>query len=701
MIKKRILGIMTVLLLGLAGCAGTAEPHTAGETEAAAESESQTETAGEGEAANQLGGGSPWLDTNLKENIEEGMEPSLKDDFHLYVNYEWLLNNDIPDGYRSNGPFLDVERETTEKAKALLEDETLESHEARLVQQLYRAWMDWDSRNEVGLDPMISVLEALDGADSLDELTALLCDDEFRNSMPAFAGFGNTADFMDSSVYITEIGKSPFILSDAAEYENRTELGERYYEAYKHEAEVLLVRAGYDEKKAEEMFDSAISFETSLAEVSLTSEEYMSPDIYEKIYNVYALEELDGLSPAFPLRRMAESAGFGNSDRYLIEEPAYFERLNELYTQENLESMKDYMRVRCVLSLAQYLDRDAWELFVETQNAAGGSQGSLPDEEYDFQIVKNFLTEPLAKAYLERYDAAEKKEEITRICQEVIAAYREMLQGEEWLSESTREKAVEKLDNIQIKAVYPDQWYDYSGLSLEGLSYWECVNKIIDFSTERDWSRTNQKVDPNEWDVDILESNAYYNPQDNSINILLGILGGEFYGDDMTEEEIYGSIGLVIGHEISHAFDTNGAQFDKDGNLSNWWTEEDLRAFQERADRLIAYYDEIIPFSGQKVRGANIRTEAIADMGGFKCMLSIAEQKPDFNYDQFFRQFATIWRRLSSYEFEMLCLTQDTHPLHYLRTNVTLQQFEKFYETYDIQPGDGMYLAPEDRIGVW
>ena len=158
---------------------------------------------------------------------------------------------------------------------------------------------------------------------------------------------------------------------------------------------------------------------------------------------------------------------------------------------------------------------------------------------------------------------------------------------------------------------------------------------------------------------------------------------------------------MVIGHEISHAFDTNGAQFNKDGNLSNWWTEEDMKAFQERADRLIAYYDSIIPFQGQQVRGVNVQTEAIADMGGLKCMLSIAEQKPDFNYDQFFRQFAAIWRRLSSYEFEMLCLTQDTHSLHYLRTNVTLQQFEEFYETYDIQPGDGMYLAPEDRIEVW
>ena len=694
---------MAAFLLGAAGCAGAkTEQPAVEETEAVSESEGQANAEGaENEGTPELGNGSPWLDTNLKENIEEGMDPSLKDDFHLYVNYEWLLNNEIPDGYRSNGTFLDVELETAEKARNLLADETLESHEARLVQQLYRAWMDWDSRNELGMEPAVSVLEKLNEIDDLEEMTAFLCDEELSKNVPAFAGFSNTADFMESSDYITEVSRDPFILDDAAEYETRTEMGNRYYEAYKNEVKELLGRAGWEENKAEEMFDAAISFESELAEVSLTSEDYMSPDIYERIYNIYELEELTELSPEFPLRQMAESEGYGSSGRFLIGEPSYFERLNELYTQENLETIKDYMRVKYVMSLAQFLDREAWDLYIDTRNAVEGSQGSLSDEEYAFQMVQNFLTEPLAKAYLEKYDAVEKKNEITRICQEVIATYREMLQGEQWLSEATREKAIEKLDSIRINAVYPEQWYDYSGLSLEGLSYWDCVNEITDFAAERDRKRTNQKVNPDEWDMNILESNAYYNPQDNSINILLGILGGEFYREDMTEEELYGSIGMVIGHEISHAFDTNGAQFDKDGNLSNWWTEEDMEAFQERADRLIAYYDEIIPFQNEKVRGANVQTEAIADMGGFKCMLSIAEQKPDFNYDQFFRQFATIWRRLSSYEFEMLCLTQDTHPLHYLRTNVTLQQFEKFYETYDIQPGDGMYLAPEDRIEVW
>ncbi|HIZ80346.1 MAG TPA: hypothetical protein IAA17_11225, partial [Candidatus Lachnoclostridium stercorigallinarum] len=194
MIKKRILLIMAAFLLGAAGCAGAkTEQPAVEETEAVSESEGQANAEGaENEGTPELGNGSPWLDTNLKENIEEGMDPSLKDDFHLYVNYEWLLNNEIPDGYRSNGTFLDVELETAEKARNLLADETLESHEARLVQQLYRAWMDWGSRNELGMEPAVSVLEKLNEIDDLEEMTAFLCDEELSKNMPAFAGFSNT-----------------------------------------------------------------------------------------------------------------------------------------------------------------------------------------------------------------------------------------------------------------------------------------------------------------------------------------------------------------------------------------------------------------------------------------------------------------------------------------------------------------------------
>ncbi|MBQ6325970.1 MAG: endopeptidase, partial [Clostridia bacterium] len=206
------------------------------------------------------------------------------------------------------------------------------------------------------------------------------------------------------------------------------------------------------------------------------------------------------------------------------------------------------------------------------------------------------------------------------------------------------------------------------------------------------------------WDQLIMRTamvNAFYNPQDNSINILAGILNGEVYNEDMSYEQKLGGIGTVIGHEISHAFDTNGAQFDKDGAMANWWTEEDYAAFQARAQKLAAWYDGFIPWEGAAYSGQQVQTEAIADMGGMKSLLAIGAQQVDFDYDAFFRQYATVWRMQALPAYLVTLVAQDTHPMRYLRINATLAQFDEFIDFYGIQPGDGMYVAPEDRVAVW
>ncbi|MBS5284500.1 MAG: M13 family metallopeptidase [Clostridiales bacterium] len=649
----------------------------------------------------QTGGGIPWIDSDLKENITADMELSPKEDFHLYVNHSWLLENEIPEGYSTSGPFLDVYMDTTKKAQALLEDETIEGHEAALCRELYQTWMDWDQRNALGMEPVMARVKDIRSIQSIEELSAFLCDEERRRNVPAFLSCVNSVDLNDASSYVVDVVNDGLLLQDSAEYEKRTEQGERYEKAFGELGAVMLKKAGFSQEEAEKVLEQVLELETELAGGTLTMEEQMSPDLFERINNVYTMEELKGLCSRFPVTEMIRSQGYGNGERLRVTEPDYFTVLDGLYNEENLEKIKSYMLFKYLTSMAFYLDQEAFDAEIQFENTVGGSTGRLPDEEYSFEVVMGSLTQPLSRAYIEKYDASKEKQDIVRMCEEIIGVYRRMLEDQEWMSEETRHMAVEKLENIKINAVYPDEWEDYSGLSIEGLSLTEALNEIGDFETARDWNRTNQKADRDEWEMNTLESNAYYNPQNNSINILLGILGSEFYHKDMTEEQLYGGIGSVIGHEISHAFDTNGAQFDKEGNLSNWWTDEDLDAFKARADRLIAYYDGITAYGGCQVPGKNIQTEAIADMAGVKCLLMIAEKKEDFDYDSFFRQYASVWRRLSSPEFEYICLNQDSHPLHYLRTNATLQQYEEFYETYDIQPGDTMYLAPEERVAVW
>lgn len=679
--KKRVLAL---LLAGIMICAAGCGAAEAGDR-----------------SGNRTNGGNPWINSDLKENITENMELSPKDDFHLYANYDWLCQAEIMEGYSAAMSFVDMEAETMEKARAALEDDTIEGHEAELCRHLYEAWLNWDERNALGVEPMMDTVRDIQSISTLEELTEFICDMDRNWGVTIFAGVGNTPGLDDASAYVVYVGADGFLLEDAAEYTERTEYGDRYYEGRKKAVSGMLQRAGYTEEDGDALFDQVIEFEALLAEVSLSSADFMVPDVYDRINNVYTWEELEELCSSFPLTKLLEAAGYREGELFWMEEPDYFRRLDELYTEENLENMKAYMLANWVKSMATSLDQESFELSLECSGIISGAEGRTEDEEYAFDIVKSMLTEPLEQTYLKKYDASKKKEDITRLCENIITVYRDMLEEQEWMSEETKEKAVEKLDSIKIHAVYPEKWYDYSSLSLEGLSYVECQKAISGFDRERNVALTNQNVDRDQWNDNILECNAYYDPQYNSINILLGMLGQNFYGEDMIPEQLYGGIGCIIGHEISHAFDTTGAQFDKDGNLSNWWTEEDMAAFKERTEKLVSYYDTITVFEGQTVSGESVQGEAIADLAGMKCILTMAGEQEDFDYDVMFRQYASTWRTISTYEYEYEILTQDEHPNNYLRTNVTLQQFDEFYETYDVQPGDSMYLAPEDRILVW
>jgi putative endopeptidase len=224
---------------------------------------------------------------------------------------------------------------------------------------------------------------------------------------------------------------------------------------------------------------------------------------------------------------------------------------------------------------------------------------------------------------------------------------------------------------------------------------------LEEYSVMLDHEYTNGTVNKNLWGMATLLTNAFYNPTNNSINILLGILDEDFYNDDMSKEQIYAGIGSVIGHEISHAFDTNGAQFDKDGNYSNWWTDEDYTAFQNRAQKLIDYYNGITVYGDENAIGSMVQTEAIADMAGIKAMLTLAAKEENFDYKLFFESYAHIWKEISTYEDTYSQLTQDPHPLSYLRVNASVQQFDEFYNAFDVKEGDGMYLAPDNRVLVW
>jgi putative endopeptidase len=290
------------------------------------------------------------------------------------------------------------------------------------------------------------------------------------------------------------------------------------------------------------------------------------------------------------------------------------------------------------------------------------------------------------------------------LCQQVIDTYREMLEENTWASEEVKKNAIEKLDKMEIHAAYPDKFRDTSKLDLTDCTLIEANKRIMEAEHAYSISLLGKKSDKEMWaeGFNILDCNAFYSFTENTINMIIGMMGEPFYSSDMSVEELYASIGAFwVGHEISHAFDNGGSQFDANGEFKDWWTKEDKEEFERRTRKMDDYLDTIVAFGDYHFIGTNIDTEMIADMTGLQCALKMASKVDGFDYDKFFTKYAQMNCRLSVYNGELSQLLQNEHPLEYSRTNVPVQQFEEFYETYDVQPGDGMYLAPEDRLIVW
>ena len=648
-----------------------------------------------------------WLNADIQGNVTEDTPAVLKDDFGLFVNKDWILQAEIPAGEFKAGSMEDVQRTLKDRQIALMQDDSLTGHDAELVHKLYALVSDWDYRDAQGVEPAMPVIEALRSIDSLEAVTGYLCDrSNLKRNYPLTMSVG--ADLTDPDIYITQIGTPSLMLQDSAEYAERTQAGELYYTLYEQLGTYVLTRLGYSEDEAAQVIENAFALEGLMAEHIKPMSTHYQADYFASLLNYYSPEELEALAGDFPILDMLQAFGLKVGQRFLVTEPDYIAALPELYTEENVALLRDWMTLKAALSMGTLLDRETYKQVEAISNTVMGVTGETSEDDNALQSVLGMLPVPMDNLYIQAYCTQQQRQDMLDIIEDVVAYYRTMLESVDWLSDETREKAIEKLDNMRVNAVYPDELGDWSALDFAGIedggSLLAANAAVQDYVLSLQSDKIDTAVDKDKWDqltMQTAQVNAFYNPQNNSINIMAGILSGEIYNEDMSYEQKLGAIGTVIGHEISHAFDTNGSQFDKDGAISNWWTDEDYAAFQARAAKLAAWYDGFIPWDGANYSGQQVQTEAIADMGGMKCLLAIAAQQDNFDYDAFFRQYATVWRMQGLPAYLITLVAQDTHPMRYLRVNATLAQFDEFVDFYGIREGDGMYIAPEDRVAVW
>ncbi len=684
--RKIIAFVLSLALLATSGCAGVQinikEKNGSPET----------------------GGGKPWIDSELKENISEDTPTDPKDDFYLYVNKDWILANEIPAGYPRWTHFDERDLEVKDQCIKLLSDDSLKGHDAKLIRTYNDLILDWDARNAAGVSGIKDMYEDILAVKDTKDLTGLLTDPERSYMLFSFADIGTTVGLNDPDTCMAGVVTPSLILRDSAEYKNRTELGDMYYGYNKEMFTYLAQKMGMSREDAEKCFENAIEIETALSDNIYTLREQNSADYLDRINNEMSLAETVALAKVFPLGEMIASRGYDYDGPFIVNRPDYFKKLDELYTDENAEGLRDLVLVRYLLNSSGDLDKETYDKGNELVSSYFGISGAMPDDEMACSRVRSMLPASMQKVYISKYGSDEDKQKMTDLCQEVIDTYREMLSENEWASDEVKAQAIEKLDRITIHAAYPDKLRDTSDIDLAGCSLIEANRKLARIEKEHDRKLLGMKKDKEMWaeGFDILSCNAFYDPNDNTINMTIGMMGEPFYNSNMSTEELYASIvGFWVGHEISHAFDSNGSQIDAQGRLRDWWTPEDKEEFNRRIDRMDDYLDGIIAFGVKHFIGSNIDTEMVADITGVQCALRMASKVEGFDYDRFFVKNAELYAGVSTYSSELSVLLQDSHPLDYSRVNVPMQQFEEFYETYDIKEGDNMYLAPEDRLLVW
>ena len=485
-------------------------------------------------------------------------------------------------------------------------------------------------------------------------------------------------------------------------------------EKYKQHITRMLQYIDYSEEEAADAAERILAFETSLAEPRLDKVERRDA---RKTYNPKTVAELQNMVPAFDWNTYFEEIGAKNLDTIIVSQPDYMKSLQDVIAKNSVEDWKDYLKWSIFNDAAGTLSTDIetanWEFYSKTLR---GAQEQRPRDERALQMVNGTLGEALGKLYVDEHFPAEAKEKAQEMISNLIKAYENRIDNLSWMGEETKKKAKEKLGTTTIKVGYPDEWKDYSDLEIvnveNGGSFFQNMMNSSKWRVADNMADLGQPVDKSEWFMPPQTVIAYYNPSYNEIVFPAAILQPPFYDYKADAAVNYGGIGAVIGHEISHGFDDSGSRFDAEGNLNNWWTDEDLKQFETLGKDLADQYSNIEVLDSVYINGQFTLGENIGDLGGVNAaydglQIHLEEHGDPGKIDgytpeqRFFLSWATVWRTKMRDEALKNKIKTDPHSPGMYRAYVPLQNIDAFYTAFDIEEGDKMYAAPEDRVKIW
>jgi len=643
-------------------------------------------------------------------NLDTTVAPGT--DFYRYATGGWQVANPLPPEYSRYGSFEKLAEENRKQIQSLIEElgnqQNPKGSNAQKVGDLYKIGMDSLKLNADRATPIKPFLEEIVAAKDKKEIIRLMAKVSKYASGPFF-GFYVGPDDKNSSMNIVHLSQGGLGMGDRDFYLDRDDRSNRLRQEYVKLMETQFQNAGYRVENARKAAETVMRIETELAKSHVTKEMRRIPELN---YHKFMVSELNSKVAPFDWEYYFDQMGAKEIDSLNVSQIEPIRTSISIIDNESIENLQQYLCWKVINSAAGYLSDDFVNANFEFYGKVmSGSKKLKPRWKRSIDVVNGALGEAVGQLYVEKYFPPAAKERMVELVDNLMKSLGERIDKLEWMSETTKAKAQEKLSAFTVKIGYPDKWKDYSTLEIENDSYWANIMRCSDFEYNDMIKDLGKPVDKSKWYMSPQTVNAYYNPSSNEICFPAGILQPPFFYMDGDDAINYGGIGVVIGHEMTHGFDDQGRKYDKVGNLNEWWTEDDAKRFEERARVLVDYFNQIIVLDTVHANGTFTLGENIADHGGlqiaYHAFLKTPQARSKGKIDgytpaqRFFLSYAMLWAANIRDE-EILRLTKlDPHSLGKWRVNGALPHIDAWYEAFDIQPTDPMYLPKEKRASIW
>ena len=652
-----------------------------------------------------LAGGGFWAyKTFVPQETPIDKNATVASNFYQAVNKDWLLKTKIPADSPSIDNFYTLDEDIKGKLKKDIKNlgEGKESSDITGMSEFitfYKAASDYKQREKDGLEPLKPYLKEIEDIKDLNDLaskSASLTD----RGIPLPFGYDVGTNAENTSQKQIQLSPPSILLPDVSIYKDESSK-KQYLTPIETATQKALEMLGYSEKNSKRIVKEALEFDEIIAKYSLSNEE-MSES--KNLVHPKTAEEINAYSGSFKLYDVIKGIMGRDLETINVPNTKYFENYSKVVNQDNFSKIKSWMLMQEAMAASNSLTEDYRLNFASISMAITGTQKPISKEDTVYEMSVNLFSDVMSVYYGRKYFGEEAKTDVTGMIDKIKNVYRGRLQQNNWLTEGTRNKAIEKLDKMKVFVGYQEDVNPGTKeLHLDpNKSFFELSEDIAQFGKRYTIDHFDEPIDKNKWSGSAFDINAYYNPESNSINFPAGILQAPFYDKNQSTEKNYGGIGVVIGHEITHAFDSNGADYDENGDMHNWWTKADTKAFDKR---IKAFEDQWngLEIYGTKVNGKLTVTENVADAGGLSSTLQVLKTdmtKP--NLKDYFENYANIWKQKASLQYNKYTMVQDVHAPNELRVNQQLKNLPEFYEAYpQIKEGDAMYLAPSKRISLW